>query len=282
MREPGLPPSATATARTSASQRPTLRPYRRPTGGVNGSLNVRRGQGVCVQRNRRTDNRSLTLLPLIGRSDSVRSYRLWSDVEGIAQSGQFAPTATNRPDISTMPSITVRLSTIKPGSRRLLSHAFEAIHVRSLLAPVGVRRPKRRNVKSARNVSQTPFCTPIDIRDAEQRNALPAGLLDALIWTESRYNPMALSKAGAAGLGQLMPGTASAMGVANRYDPRANILGAARNLRVMLDEFGAINLAVAAYNAGPGAVRAAGGIPSNDETPSYVRSVLNFWRKFAE
>lgn len=110
-----------------------------------------------MQRNRRTDNRSLALLPLIGRSDSVRSYLLWSDVEGIAQSGQFTPTANKRPDISTMPSITVQLSTIKPGSRRLLSHAFEAIHVRSLPPPVGVRRPKRRNAKSARNVSQTPF-----------------------------------------------------------------------------------------------------------------------------
>ena len=93
---------------------------------------------------------------------------------------------------------------------------------------------------------------------------------------------MARSRAGAAGLGQLMPATASAMGVANRYEPRANILGAAQNLRRMLDQFGAINLAVAAYNAGPGAVRAAGGIPSNDETPGYVRSVLNFWRKLAE
>jgi hypothetical protein len=135
MREPGLPPSATATARTSASQRPTLRPYRRPTGGANGSLNVRLGQGVCVHRNRRTDSRSLTVLPLTGKSESVRSYRLWRDVDGIAQSGHFAPTAAKRPDISTIPSITVRFSTINPGNRRLLSHAFKAIDIRSLLTP---------------------------------------------------------------------------------------------------------------------------------------------------
>ena len=88
-----------------------------------------------VHRNRRTDSRSLTMLPLTGRSDSVRWYRLWRDIDGIAQSGQFAPTAANRPDISTTPWITVRLSTINPGSRRLLSHAFEAIDVRSLLTP---------------------------------------------------------------------------------------------------------------------------------------------------
>ena len=114
MREPGLPPRANATARTSALQRPTLRPYRRPTGGASGSLNVPVGQDVCMHRNRRTDSRSLTVLPLTGRSESVRSYRLCRDVDGIAQSGQFAPTAAKRPDISTIPSLTVRRSTIGP------------------------------------------------------------------------------------------------------------------------------------------------------------------------
>ena len=119
------------------------------------------------------------------------------------------------------------------------------------------------------------------VREAEQRYALPAGLLDALIWTESRYNPMALSKAGAAGLGQLMPATALDMGVTNRYDPFANILGAAHHLRQMLDRFGSIKLAVAAYNAGPAAVLVARGIPTNNETPIYVQSVLNFWSIFS-
>ncbi|MFC3673896.1 hypothetical protein ACFOOT_20955, partial [Novosphingobium pokkalii] len=75
------------------------------------------------------------MLPLTGKSESMRSYRLWRDVDGIAQSGQFAPTAANRPDISTIPSITVRLSTINPGNCRLLSHALEAIDVCSLLTP---------------------------------------------------------------------------------------------------------------------------------------------------
>lgn len=63
---------------------------------------------------------------------------------------------------------------------------------------------------------------------AEAQYSLPSGLLDALVWTESRYNPLAISKAGAAGLGQLMPGTARDLGVANRFDPMANIFGAAR------------------------------------------------------
>lgn len=113
---------------------------------------------------------------------------------------------------------------------------------------------------------------------AENRYSLPTGLLDALVWTESRYNPLAVSKAGAAGLGQLMPGTARDLGVANRFDPIANISGAARYLRQMLDKFGVVHLALAAYNAGPGAVERAGGIPLNGETPTYVRNVLRHWQ----
>ncbi|WP_156500656.1 lytic transglycosylase domain-containing protein [Croceicoccus bisphenolivorans] len=112
----------------------------------------------------------------------------------------------------------------------------------------------------------------------EARFGLPGGLLDALVWTESRYNPLAVSKAGAGGLGQLMVGTARELGVANRFDPRANLEGSARYLRQMLDEFGVVHLALAAYNAGPGAVRRAGGIPKNGETPRYVRDVLRHWR----
>lgn len=113
---------------------------------------------------------------------------------------------------------------------------------------------------------------------AEAKYSLPTGLLDALVWTESRYNPLAVSPAGAAGLGQLMPETAKELGVFNRFDPMANIFGAARYLRQMLDRFGVVHLAVAAYNAGPGAVERAGGIPRNGETPGYVRDVLRHWR----
>lgn len=117
---------------------------------------------------------------------------------------------------------------------------------------------------------------------AELRYALPRGLLDALVWTESRYNPAAVSKAGAAGLGQLMPGTARDLGIANRFDPLANIDGAARYLRQMLDKFGVVHLALAAYNAGPGTVERAQRIPRNGETPAYVSNVLRFWQLVTE
>lgn len=117
-----------------------------------------------------------------------------------------------------------------------------------------------------------------NVQEAELRYGLPRGLLQALIWTESRFNPMAISPAGAAGLAQLMPGTARYLGVANRHDPVASIDGGARYLREMLDKFGQIHLALAAYNAGPGAVIRAGGIPRYRETRGYVRSVLSRWQ----
>lgn len=115
------------------------------------------------------------------------------------------------------------------------------------------------------------------IYGAEVRHSLPPGILDALIWAESGYNPFAVSPVGAVGLAQLMPRTAQDLGVANRYDPSASIDGGARYLRQMLDRFGTIHLALAAYNAGPGAVLRAGGIPLNGETPGYVARVMRRW-----
>ncbi len=119
------------------------------------------------------------------------------------------------------------------------------------------------------------------IRQAEARYQLPPRLLQALIWQESRFNPMAISPAGAAGLAQLMPGTARELGVSNRHDPAQNIDGGARYLKQMLERFGAIHLALAAYNAGPGAVSRAGGIPKNRETPGYVKSVIARWMAYS-
>jgi soluble lytic murein transglycosylase-like protein len=118
------------------------------------------------------------------------------------------------------------------------------------------------------------------IREAELRYGLPSRLLQALIWAESRFDPLAISPAGAAGLAQLMPATARELGVLNRHDPAQSIDGGARYLRQMLDRFGAIHLALAAYNAGPGAVARAGGIPRNRETPDYVRNVLHRWSSY--
>lgn len=99
-------------------------------------------------------------------------------------------------------------------------------------------------------------------------------LLEAVVWQESRWNTGAVSPAGARGLAQLMPGTARAMGV-NPRDPHANLEGGARYLRMQLDAFGGdLEKALAAYNAGPGRVVKAGGIPAIRETRLYVASIM--------
>ena len=108
---------------------------------------------------------------------------------------------------------------------------------------------------------------------ASAANISPA-LLAALVWQESRWNPLAVSRRGAVGLAQLMPATARDLGV-NAADPIANLNGGARYLRQLLDQFdGNVEKALAAYNAGPGRVRSAGGIPAIAETQAYVTSIV--------
>ncbi|MBS0482001.1 MAG: lytic transglycosylase domain-containing protein [Proteobacteria bacterium] len=105
---------------------------------------------------------------------------------------------------------------------------------------------------------------------AADRAGISPVLLEALVWQESRWNPRAVSPVGAIGLGQLMPGTARHLGV-DPWDPQANLIGAALYLRQQLDRFGGnVELALAAYNAGPGRVEKAGGIPRITETRNYV------------
>ena len=106
---------------------------------------------------------------------------------------------------------------------------------------------------------------------------LPIGLMDAMLIQESRYTPMALSPKGAFGLGQLMPGTAKQLGV-DRYSLHGNLRGAARYLSWQLREFGRVDLALAAYNAGPGRVRSVKRVPRITETQNYVAKILTNWR----
>lgn len=107
------------------------------------------------------------------------------------------------------------------------------------------------------------------------RYDLSPALIEALVWQESRWRTGAVSKAGARGLTQLMPGTARSLRV-DAYDPVANLDGGARYLRMQLNSFnGNVDHALAAYNAGPGRVIAAGGIPNIAETRAYVMAITN-------
>jgi soluble lytic murein transglycosylase-like protein len=117
------------------------------------------------------------------------------------------------------------------------------------------------------------------IQAAAKATNLPVALIDAVIRTESGYRPNAVSRTGAIGLMQLMPDTARELGVQNAYDPYQNVMGGARYLRKMLDRFGTLRLAVAAYNAGPGSVEKHGGVPPFAETKQYVRTVLSRYER---
>jgi soluble lytic murein transglycosylase-like protein len=110
-------------------------------------------------------------------------------------------------------------------------------------------------------------------REAARANDVPEDLFLRLVQRESGWNPTAVSHKGATGLAQLMPGTADLLGV-DIADPLQNLRGGARYLRMMYDKFGSWRLALAAYNAGPGAVAEHGGIPPFTETENYVRAIM--------
>ena len=117
------------------------------------------------------------------------------------------------------------------------------------------------------------------VAQASKANRIDAALVKAIISVESGDDPSAISDAGAMGLMQLMPSTALSYGVTNPWDPQQNVAGGARHLSDLLREYdGKVTLALAAYNAGAGAVARYKGIPPFAETNAYVSSVLSQYR----
>ena len=128
----------------------------------------------------------------------------------------------------------------------------------------------------ARSAVYDPF-----IEAAARATALEPALLRAVILAESGFNERAVSKKGAQGLMQLMPGTARDLGVDDALDPWQNIDGGTRYLGEMIERFpGELALAVAAYNAGPEAVKKHQGVPPYEETRTYVQRVLRLYKKY--
>jgi len=116
--------------------------------------------------------------------------------------------------------------------------------------------------------------TPVIRAAAERCPQVPVRILAAQIAAESSLDPSAISPAGAQGIAQFMPGTARGMGVRDPFDPAQAIPGSARLIASGIREFGSVPLALAAYNAGGGAVRRYGGIPPYAETQAYVARVM--------
>lgn len=119
----------------------------------------------------------------------------------------------------------------------------------------------------------------VHIRQAATLYQLPEALVRAVIRVESDFDPRAVSRANARGLMQLIPATAERMLVTDSFDPRQNIFGGVRYLRILANTFnGDLELTIAAYNAGEGAVMRWGGIPPYEETQHYVAKVLAYYR----
>ncbi|HET7815465.1 MAG TPA: lytic transglycosylase domain-containing protein [Candidatus Baltobacteraceae bacterium] len=117
--------------------------------------------------------------------------------------------------------------------------------------------------------------------DASARNDVAPALVNAILMAESAGNPGAVSSAGAQGLMQIMPETAAACGVSNAFDPSENVDCGTRYLHTLLARYNNnVELAVAAYNAGPGAVDAYRGVPPYAETRAYVTRVLSAYRNY--
>lgn len=131
-------------------------------------------------------------------------------------------------------------------------------------------------------VSRNPAEFDQIINSCSTEFGVDKALVKAVIHAESGYNPNAVSSKGAAGLMQLMPGTAHDLKVADSFNPSDNIRGGVRYLRFLLDTFkGNVSLALAAYNAGLGKVAKHGGIPPYQETRNYVSKVLDYQRNYA-
>jgi hypothetical protein len=148
---------------------------------------------------------------------------------------------------------------------------------------VATRNPFLEDPKnSVKDISLSPnLSTKFDelFNEIARTYNLDPKLLHAIAKVESNYNPRAVSPKGALGVMQLIPSTARLVGVSDPFDPRENIHGGARYLRYLLDKFGDLTFALAAYNAGPKAVEAYGGIPPYAETQRYVRSVLSLYQR---
>lgn len=158
--------------------------------------------------------------------------------------------------------------------------ALPRIGIPATPAVPSVTAPRRSTTPARTSVRYDPATFRESVKAAATTHRLSESLIYAVMRAESNFNPYAVSRAGAQGLMQLIPSTARLVGVTNSFDAHQNIHGGAKYLRMMLDRFGRLDLALAAYNAGPQAVERYGGIPPFSETLQYVPRVMRFYQQF--
>ncbi|MBN1945604.1 MAG: lytic transglycosylase domain-containing protein [Bradymonadales bacterium] len=167
------------------------------------------------------------------------------------------------------------------------THVFTTYRMSGMeLVEVIRSQPSRSNRSSGRSSSSSSRIQVREdafdplIREAAETFNIPFEFIKAVVKAESAFNPRAVSRAGAQGLMQLMPRTGEEMGVTDPFDPRQNIFGGTRYLRILADRYnGDINLVLSAYNAGPGSVDRYDGIPYPD-TRRYIQTVYRYYREY--
>jgi hypothetical protein len=160
----------------------------------------------------------------------------------------------------------------RPGLKVRVTEVYDTpVAIRRIIPEGGVTA-----ASATAGASGVPAGTPYAalFASAGAKYGVDAGLLAAVARQESNFNPRAVSPAGARGLMQLMPATARSLGVTDSFDPAQAVDGAAKLVKGLLQEFGRTDLALAAYNAGPGAVHRYDGIPPYAETQNYVRTIM--------
>lgn len=199
----------------------------------------------------------LVAAPSVARSDSIRS---WTDADGVVHFSNVGPKGRSPAKFKKSADGSVRV--ILDGS---------ASSKKATSASAQARPFKPRDVRDYDE----------HLREACERYRIPFAFARAIAAAESNFNPTAVSHAGAQGLMQLMPATAVSMYVDDAFDPRENIHGGVRYLRVLTNLFdGDLVKVIAAYNAGPEAVRRANGVPRIEETQTYVKRVLELYKRF--
>jgi len=171
------------------------------------------------------------------------------------------------------------IESVLPKTNSVLANSISAMQARPAVQP-GVVGNVASFASTFRARTLTSGCAELDsiFEAAGQKYNLSPDLLKAVAKVESTFRPHVVSKSGAMGIMQLMPGTAKYLGVDDPFDPEQNIMGGTRYLREQLDRFdGDIKLALAAYNAGWPAVKKHGGIPPFRETQAYVPKVLGYF-----